>query len=83
MDLEHQQPQQFQTTKQKSYHLDHSYFRENMSIEYALRDGVVSNWDHLEKIWDHALASSIKVDIKETPVLLAEKSYNSSISRQK
>jgi actin-related protein len=77
MDLEHQQQ-----ASQRYYH-DTSLFREGMAIEYALRDGVVSNWDHLEKLWDHALASSIKVDIKETPVLLAEKSYNSSVSRQK
>jgi actin-related protein len=52
-------------------------------MEYALQDGLISNWDHLERLWDHALSSSLKVDIKETPVLLSEKSYNSSSLRQK
>ena len=54
-----------------------------MGIEHAVRDGLITDWDILEKLWDHSLSSYLKVDCKDTPVLMAEKSYNSSSSRQK
>ncbi|CAE7714483.1 ARP4 [Symbiodinium microadriaticum] len=65
------------------YHCDISYFRENMRIQHAMRDGLVSDWDALQQLWEHSVASYLKVDLKETPVLFAEKVYNSSTSRQK
>lgn len=77
MEVEHQ------PDKSPTYSFNPSIYHENMTMEYALRDGVVANWNHFEKLWDQAISSSIKVDMKETPVLLAEKSYNSSVSRQK
>ena len=80
MELENQSQNNYNRI---NYNFDLNYFKENMRIEYAIKDGLVSNWDHLEKIWEYGLNSSLKVDTKETPVLIAEKSYNSSLSRQK
>lgn len=77
MEVEHQ------PDKAPRYAFNSSIYHENMSMEYALHDGVISNWNHFEKLWDQAISTSIKVDMKETPVLLAEKSYNSSVLRQK
>lgn len=82
MELENQNQSQNQQNK-FDYNFDLSYFKENMMIESTVKDGVILNWDHLEKLWEYSLISSLKVDPKETPVLMAEKSYNSSISRQK
>ena len=54
-----------------------------MALESAIKDGLVSDWDKLEKIWDHALSVYVKADLKETPVLLAEKPYNPTALRRK
>ena len=54
-----------------------------MRIQYAVRDGLISDWDAVQHLWDHSISSYLKIDMKETPVLLAEKVYNSSASRQK
>mmetsp|Transcript_7308 Transcript_7308/g.12268 ORF Transcript_7308/g.12268 Transcript_7308/m.12268 type:complete len:374 (-) Transcript_7308:47-1168(-) len=37
----------------------------------------------LERVWDHAMLNHLKVNIRDTPVLLAEKTYNSPSARQK
>lgn len=65
------------------YHCDLSYFRENMSVQHAVRDGLVVDWDIWQELWDHSMSSYVKVDCRETPVLMAEKAYNSSAARQK
>jgi actin-like protein 6A len=54
-----------------------------MSIQHAVRDGLVVDWDILQELWDHSMSTYIKVDCKETPVLLSEKAYNSSAARQR
>jgi actin-related protein len=68
---------------QSSYHFDLNYFRENMEIKQVMQDGLVKDWDMLERVWDHAILNHLKVDVKDTPVLLAEKTYNSPSARQK
>ena len=64
-------------------HFDLSYVRENMAVSNPLHDGLIKDWDLLEKIWEYSMESFLKVDIKETPILLAEKPYNSPTNRQK
>jgi actin-like protein 6A len=46
-------------------------------------DGLVSDWEALEQLWDYALSSYLKIGLKDLPVLLAEKPYNSSTLRQR
>lgn len=67
----------------KEYHFDLTKYRENMCVDSTMKDGLVSDWDKLEKIWEHALSVFLKVDLKEAPVLLAEKSYNPTNLRRK
>jgi actin-related protein len=61
---------------------DISKYRENMSLECPLRDGQIADWELLEKIWEHAMNRYMKVDIKESPVLIAEKPQNPPAARQ-
>ena len=67
-----------------SYHFDIEKHREGMQLKSPICDGTVSDWDLLEKIWDYALPEMLKMDsIQDIPVLIAEKPYNSSASRQR
>ena len=68
---------------QSSYHFDLNYFRENMEIRPVMQNGLVKDWHLLERVWEHAISNHLKVDVRETPVLLSEKTYNSPSSRQK
>lgn len=66
-----------------SYHFDIAKHREGMQLKSPICDGTISDWGLLEKLWDYALPEMLKMDtIKDVPVLIAEKPYNSSASRQ-
>ena len=70
----------------KDYVYDIFKYRENMSIECPVRDGLVSDWDALEKLWEHALSTYCGREggnLNETPVLLAEKPYAPISSRHR
>ena len=68
---------------EKQYFFDIDRCREGLMIENPLQTSLVTDWDLIERIWEHSMSYYLKVDTKETPVLLSEKSYNSSQLRQK
>lgn len=58
-------------------------FRENMSLEEPVKEGIVSDWDLMEKLWENVMTNELRINSRECPVLLAEKPYNPSINREK
>eukprot|EP01041_Mallomonas_annulata_P012148 gene12148-25496_t len=72
-----------ENSSKKQYHFDITQYRENMMLENVFRDGIISDWDVFENIWDHAISNYLKVEMKETPIILAEKPYNPPASRRK
>ena len=54
-----------------------------MSIESPVQDGLITDWDALEAIWEYSLEKYVKIDPKNTPVLFAEKPYNPPKNRHK
>ncbi len=54
-----------------------------MSIENVVSDGIISDWDLMEKLWEHGIVNHLKVNSREVPVMFAEKSFNSPSARQK
>ena len=69
--------------KRRDHHFDLSRYRDGLAIEVPVVDGVISDWDAMEKIWEHAMTSYLKSDNKDTPVLFSEKPYNPPKSRQR
>jgi len=59
------------------------YRRDHMEIKAPLEKGLISDWDVVEKLWDHALKVSLRVDPKEHPILLAEPPFNIKANREK
>lgn len=57
--------------------------RDVLSVKYPIKHGVVTNWDDMEKIWDHVFYSELKVDPKNRPVLLTEAPLNPKVNREK
>lgn len=49
-----------------------------MAIDCPVRDGLVVDWDAMEKLWEHAVSKHCgrgDSSLKDTPVLLSEKPY--------
>jgi actin-related protein len=56
---------------------------DSMEIISPIVDGVVVNWDLLEKLWNYSLSNYLKTDMRGLPVLVAEKPFTAPSSRRK
>jgi len=53
-----------------------------LTLSYPIAHGIVTNWDHVEKIWHHIFNDELRVSPKEHPVLLTEAPLNSNNNRE-
>jgi len=73
-------------TSKKTFYVDSndlSVFRPNMEVYCPVVEGVVRDWDALEKLWDYAFYNCLCLDYSERPVLFSEPSFNSKDQREK
>jgi actin-related protein len=50
--------------------------RDILNLKYPIEHGIVTNWDDMEKIWNHTLYDELRVAPEEHPVLLTEAPIN-------
>jgi actin len=53
-----------------------------LTLEYPLENGIVKNWDYMEKIWHYTYYNELKTDPQEQPVLLTEAPLNPKKNRE-
>ncbi|XP_066532829.1 uncharacterized protein si:ch211-241j12.3 [Hoplias malabaricus] len=58
------------------------HMRGVLTLHYPIKNGVISNWDHMETIWQHVF-SELRVDADDHPVLLTEPVMNPLLNRQR
>ncbi|KAG7460645.1 hypothetical protein MATL_G00200960 [Megalops atlanticus] len=58
------------------------HMRGVLSLKYPMKNGIVRNWDEMEKIWHHTF-QQLHVDPEEHPVLLSEAAMNPRENRQR
>ncbi|KNE68673.1 hypothetical protein AMAG_12842 [Allomyces macrogynus ATCC 38327] len=58
-------------------------WRPNMEMRNPLTEGVVSDWDAYEQIWEYTFRKHLRVNPEEHPLLVAEPAWNPSEARQR
>lgn len=53
-----------------------------LNIVHPIQEGIITNWDNMEKIWNHTFYSILKVPPEETNVLLTEAPFNPRHNRE-
>jgi actin-related protein len=54
-----------------------------MKLHHPIDHGIVTNWDDMEKIWQHTFTSELRVSPEEHPVMLTEAPANPKSNREK
>ena len=57
--------------------------RSTLNLSYPIENGIVTNWDEMEKIWEYCFANELRVDPSEHNVLLTEVPRNPKANREK
>ncbi|KAJ5240466.1 actin-1 [Penicillium citrinum] len=57
--------------------------REVLSLTNPVEHGLITNWDDVEEIWNHAFVTGLQVAPEEYPVLLTEVPLNPKANREK
>lgn len=72
-------------SKQKDYFVgDEAQSKRGILIlTYPIESGIVSNWDDMEKIWNHTFYTELRIDPEDCNVLLTEAPYNPRSNRER
>ncbi|MED6287884.1 hypothetical protein CHARACLAT_020904, partial [Characodon lateralis] len=61
---------------------DAQHMRGVLTLNHPVRNGIICNWDDMEKIWHHTF-QQMSVDPQDHPVLLTEAAMNPLENRQR
>lgn len=57
--------------------------REMLALNNPIERGIITNWDDMEKIWNHAFVNGLNAAPEEHPVFLTEPPLNPKANREK
>ncbi|CAD5126657.1 DgyrCDS14735 [Dimorphilus gyrociliatus] len=57
--------------------------REILTLKHLIERGIITNWNDMERVWDHTFANELHKTPKEHPILLTKTPLNSKANREK
>ena len=60
-----------------------SKLRSYLELSYPMENGIVRNWEDMNHIWNHTFYDKLKIDPKESKIVLTEPPLNPLTNRKK
>lgn len=57
--------------------------RSSLQISYPIENGIVKNWDDMEKLWDYTFHERLEIKTSEMKIMLTEPPLNPKKNREK
>merc|ERR1712168_765762 len=54
-----------------------------LSLVYPIEHGIITNWDDMEKVWNHTFNNELRISPDESPILHSEAPLNPKANREK
>jgi actin-related protein len=54
-----------------------------LTLKYPIEQGIATNWEDMERIWQHSFYNELSIAPEEHPILLTETSFNPKVNREK
>merc|ERR1712142_1237973 len=54
-----------------------------LSLVYPIEHGIITNWDDMEKVWQHTFNNELRISPDESPILHSEAPLNPKANREK
>ncbi|KAI6649634.1 actin [Oopsacas minuta] len=57
--------------------------KDNVSLHHPIQLGIITDWEHMESIWQHTFHNELNVATEDRPILLTESPLNPRTNRDK
>ncbi|KAK7085351.1 hypothetical protein SK128_019390, partial [Halocaridina rubra] len=54
-----------------------------LTLKYPIENGIITNWDDMEKVWYHTFFNELRISPEETSTMLTEAPLNPKANREK
>lgn len=86
MDIDDKKPDSNITQSKPKYYIDTTILhvaRPGMEVASYMKDGMIEDWDHFEKVLDYTYSKVVQSDAEYHPVLFSESPWNNRSKREK
>lgn len=57
--------------------------RELLNLSYPQEHGIIVNWEDMQRVWNHAFFTELRVSPEQQPILISESPLNPKGNREK